>query len=72
MSNHPNRNRNKGLVITAQGGVTFGVRLDGEYVGAMDYGHVDANHQYVGDDDEIIEAAREQFGISMDIPAVVR
>lgn len=67
-----------GMVIVAQGGTRFTVSLvadgetRGEYLGSMEFGALNADGQYEQDDDEIIEAARKQFGIDESIPAVVR
>jgi len=66
----------KQIQITAQGGTTFSVTLvDGderEFLGRMEYGTLDADGQYEQDDDEIVEAAREQFDIDESVPAIVR
>lgn len=66
------------LVIVPMGGVGFHVRLVGEhetrgnFLGSIEFGSLDADGQYEQDDDEIIDAAREQFKIDESIPAVVR
>lgn len=60
------------LIIVAIGGIGFQVSLRGDFLGSMEFGSIDADGQYEQDDDEIIEAAREQFQIDESIPAVVR
>jgi hypothetical protein len=66
------------LVITAHGGTTFAVTLLrsgerlGEFLGTIEIGSLTPDNQYVQDDDEIIEAAREHFGIAAHVPAMVR
>lgn len=68
----------KELVIVALGGTSFQVSLvaesetRGDYLGSMEFGTLDADGQYEQDDDEIIDAARKQFGIDESVSAVVR
>ena len=65
----------KHIQITAQGGTTFSVSLinddESEFLGRMEYGSIDSGGQYEQDNDEIIEAAREQFALDSTIPAIV-
>lgn len=73
------------LDIYAVGGTSFDVRLiadydptkqasiqDGEYLGRTEYGEIDAEGQYHGDDDEIIEHVRAEYDIAEEIKAGVR
>lgn len=54
--------------ILANGGTTYQVSLvdgsESEYLGSIEH--------EAADDDEIIEAAREQFGLDESVPASVR
>ena len=65
------------LKITAMGGILFHVSLIRpnerlpEFLGSMEFGSIDADGQYEQDDDEIIDAAREQLGIDESVPAIV-
>ena len=65
----------KRLVITAQGGTQFSARIEeGEsedYLGRFAFGTLDEDGQYEQDDDEIVQAARERFGLDSELPAVV-
>lgn len=73
------------LDIYAVGGTSFDARLladydstkpvstqDGEYLGRTEFGAIDSEGQYEGDDAEIIEHVREQYGIAEAIRAGVR
>ena len=63
------------LIITASGGTRFSVALESsegrDFLGHMEFGSIDDDGQYVQDDDEIIDAAREAYGIEEDIPGRV-
>jgi len=60
------------MTITAQGGTRFHVSVNGEFLGSMEFGAVRPDGQYIGDDDEIVDAARAQFAIPESVAAVVR
>lgn len=60
------------MTITAQGGTRFHVSVNGEFLGSMEFGEVRPDGQYIGDDDEIVDAARAQFAIPESVAAVVR
>lgn len=66
----------KKMVVTATGGIRFSVAMENkggrEFLGHMEFGSLDEDGMYQQDDDEIIVAAREQYGIDEYIPAVVR
>jgi len=48
--------------IVATGGNTFQVSRDDDFLGSFDFGEIDEDGQYDADEDEIIEAARQEFG----------
>ena len=71
--------------LYAVGGTSFDVRLiadydasrqaagqDGEYLGRTEFGDLDAEGQYHGDDDEIIDHVRAEYSVADEIPAGVR
>lgn len=67
------------LKITAAGGTSFQVRLDGDntnprmgYLGSFEFGSIDEDGQYEQTDAEIIEAARAEFDIPESVKAIVR
>jgi len=73
------------LDIYAVGGTSFDVRLladydatkpvstqDGKYLGRTEFGSLDSEGQYEGDDDDIIEHVREQYSVAEGIKAGVR
>ena len=66
---------NKSIRIVAAGGTTFQVSLidgdDSDYLGSMKFGSINDDGQYEQDDDEIIDAARAEYGLDESIPAVV-
>lgn len=75
----------KYLDIYAVGGTSFDVRLisdfdpslprsqqDGEYLGRTEFGELDSEGQYHGDDDEVIDHVRAEYGIEGNIEAGVR
>lgn len=67
------------LTITATGGTSFEVAITGSdgdglfrnFLGHMEFGTLDEDGQYCESDEEIIAVAREDFGVSADIPAKV-
>lgn len=66
----------KQIIIIAAGGTTFQVSVqdgeDREFLGSMEFGSISEDGQYEQDDDEIIDAVRENFGLDESMPAVVR
>lgn len=48
------------------GGTTWSVLRDTEEIGRVDYGTLDAEGQYVGDDDALEALVREQYDIPAD------
>jgi hypothetical protein len=73
------------LDIYATGGTNFCVQIiedydpaqpkstqDGKFLGNIEFGDLDEEGQYLQDDDEVIEHAREQYDVAENIPAGVR
>ncbi len=73
------------LDIVATGGTSFDCHLisdydasrpasmqRGKFLGGIDFGEIDAEGQYVGDDDDIIAASKHAFGLAEEILAKVR
>ena len=67
------------LHIIAQGGTRFTAHLLGDnrnprcgFLGSMEFGTVNADGQFEQSDDEVSDAAREEFEIDERIPARAR
>lgn len=84
-NNDAARDAGQMIDIYATGGTAFCVRLienydpktsiavqDGKFLGNTEFGEIDSEGQYEGDDDEIIEHVREEFDLAEEIPAKVR
>jgi hypothetical protein len=67
------------LRITAVGGIRFGAHLVEDnrnprsaFLGHFEFGSIDADGHYEQSDEEIIDAARAEFGIEESVLAIVR
>lgn len=60
------------VIIKATGGTTFNIYVNDEFMGSMEYGHIDDGGQYIESDAEVIAYAIQEFGITADhLDAVV-
>lgn len=78
-------NQNQFLDIVASGGTNFQVHLidnydpeespsmqEGDFLGTVEFGEIDSDGQFIGEDDDVITAVRSQFELADKIPSEVR
>ena len=53
------------VTVTAVGGTSFDARRGDEYLGRIEVGEIDDDGQYVGGDDDVIEAVRAEYDLGV-------